>query len=79
MYVNIFPTINEVKQVMRNQVRKEKVAASQITFPPTEIVRIDDATVQRLLAEGMEFRRAIEKSAARMFVVSSSDSSTRMR
>jgi len=64
---------------MLNQGRKEKVLAGQITFPPTETVRIDDATVQRLLAEGMEIRRAIEKSAARMFVVSSADSSTRMR
>ena len=63
---------------MRNQVREE-IVAGQITFPPTETIRIDDATVRRLQAEGMEIRRAIERSAARMFVVSSSDSSTRMR
>jgi len=64
---------------MLNQGRKKKVTAGQFTFPPTETVRIDDATVQRLFAEGMEIRRAIEKSAARMFVASSADSSTRMR
>lgn len=60
---------------MANQIRKE----NEITFPPTETIRIDDATVQRLLAEGMEFRRAIEKSAARMFAMSSSESSLKMR
>lgn len=57
----------------------EMPAAGRISFPPTETVRIDDETVQRLSTEGMEIRRAIERSAARMFVVSSSDSSTRMR
>lgn len=64
---------------MHNQLRKEKVVAGGDAFPQAEAVRIDDATVQRLLEEGMAFRRAIEKSAARMFVVSSSESSLKMR
>ena len=50
-----------------------------MTFPQTGTVRIDDATVKRLLAEGMEIRRLIERSADRMFVVSTSETSVRMR
>jgi hypothetical protein len=50
-----------------------------MTVPQAGTVRIDDATVKRLLAEGLEVRRSIEKSAARMFAVSTSESSIRMR
>lgn len=39
---------------------------NDITFPPTKKIVIDDATMKRLLAEGMEFRKAIEKSCDRM-------------
>ena len=59
--------------------KTQKNTSQQISFPPTETVRIDDATVKRLLAEGMEFRRSIERSADRMFAVSSSQSSIKMR
>lgn len=63
---------------MRNQPRNNSCSAG-ITFPPTGTVRIDDATMKRLLAEGMEIRRSIERSSARMFAVSTSESSIRMR
>jgi hypothetical protein len=59
--------------------KKQKTTTQVITFPPTAPVRIDDATVQRLLQEGMEIRRSIEKSATRMFAVSASQSSLKMR
>jgi len=62
---------------MNNQALNHNDAEGFISFPPTETVRIDDATMKRLLAEGMEIRRSIEKSAASMFVASGS--STRMR
>ena len=62
---------------MRNQPRNNNCSAG--TFPQTGTVRIDDATVKRLLAEGMEIRRLIERSADRMFVVSTSETSVRMR
>ncbi len=63
---------------MRNQVRNNNSSVG-ITFPPSGTVRIDDSTIQRLRKEGLEIRRSIERSAASMFAVSSSDSSTRMR
>jgi len=63
---------------MRNQARNNNCSAG-MTFPQTGTVRIDDATVKRLLAEGMEFRRSIERSADRMFAVSTSETSVRMR
>ena len=63
---------------MRNQVRNNNSSVG-ITFPPTGTVRIDDSTIQRLRQEGLEIRRSIERSSARMFASSSSDSSTRMR
>lgn len=56
-----------------------KSPTTQISFPPTAPVRIDDSTLQRLRQEGLEIRRSIEQSAARMFVVSTTDSSTKMR
>lgn len=59
--------------------KTQKNTPQKITFSSTETVRIDDATVKRLLAEGMEFRRSIERSADRMFAVSSSQSSIKMR
>lgn len=59
--------------------KSQKNTSQQISFPPAETVRIDDATVKRLLSEGMEIRRSIEQSAARMFAVSSSQSSIKMR
>ena len=62
---------------MRNQPRNNNCSAG--TFPQTGTVRIDDATMRRLLAEGMEIRRSIERSSARMFAVSTSESSLRMR
>lgn len=62
---------------MNNRALNHNDAVGHISFPPTETVYIDDATMKRLLTEGMEIRRSIEKSAASMFVVS--DSSTRMR
>lgn len=63
---------------MRNQARNNSPAGR--TTPQTGTVRrIDDATVKRLLAEGMEFRRSIERSADRMFAVSPSESAIRMR
>ena len=63
---------------MRNQTRGN-ISSAGITFPPTGTVRIDDSTIQRLRQEGLEIRRSIERSAASMFAVTSSDSSTRMR
>jgi hypothetical protein len=63
---------------MRNQARNNNCSAG-MTVPQAGTVRIDDATVKRLLAEGLEVRRSIEKSAARMFAVSTSESSIRMR
>jgi hypothetical protein len=63
---------------MRNQARNNNCSAG-MTVPQTGTVRIDDATMRRLMAEGMEIRRSIEKSADRMFAVSSSVSSLRMR
>lgn len=63
---------------MRNQARNNSSAGR--TAPQTGTVRrIDDATMKRLLAEGMDIRRSIEKTADRMFAVSSSTSSLRMR
>jgi hypothetical protein len=59
--------------------RKEKIIAGRITFPPTEKVLIDDNTLRRLHEEGLKFRREVEKSSARMFAVSSSESSLKMR
>lgn len=59
--------------------KTDKSTNQQITFPPKASVRLDDSTLQRLRQEGLEIRRAIEKSAARMFSVSSPDSSTKMR
>lgn len=59
--------------------KTQKNTPQKITCSSTETVRIDDATVKRLLAEGMEFRRSIERSADRMFAVSSSQSSIKMR
>lgn len=53
--------------------------SQNISFPPTSPVRIEDPVLQTLRQEGLEIRRTIEQSAARMFAVSSPDSSTRMR
>jgi len=61
------------------KLRKEKNIADRITFPPTEKVRVDDKTLRRLHEEGLKFRREVEKSSARMFAVSSSESSLKMR
>jgi len=59
--------------------RKVKNIAGRITFPPREKVLIDDETLRRLHEEGLKFRREVEKSSARMFAVSSSESSLKMR
>lgn len=64
---------------MRNSLRKERDTRSGITFPPTETVRIDDETLRRLHEEGLRFRREVERSSVRMFAVSSSESSLKMR
>jgi len=62
---------------MRNQAQNN--SSTGITFPPTGTVRIDEATLQRLRQEGREIRRSIERSAASMFTISPSNSSSRMR
>ena len=62
---------------MNNQAPSHNAAVRHISFPPKETVCIDEATMKRLLAEGMDIRRSIEKSAASMFMASGS--STRMR
>lgn len=59
--------------------KTQRNTSQKISFPPTAPVRIDDPTLQRLRQEGLEIRRSIEQSAARMFAVSSPDSSTKMR
>ncbi|MDD2468082.1 MAG: hypothetical protein PHI97_29235 [Desulfobulbus sp.] len=62
---------------MNNRALNHNDAVGRISFPPTETVYIDDATMKRLLAEGMEICRSIEKSAASMFMALGT--STRMR
>lgn len=62
---------------MPNQTRNN--CSSERSAQQNGAVRIDDATMKHLLAEGMEIRRSIERSADRMFAVSTSESSIRMR
>jgi len=64
---------------MRNHSLKKTPAPGRISFPPSETVHIDDETLKRLYDEGLKFRREVEKSSARMFAISSSDSSLKMR
>lgn len=74
----VFPR-KTIWNIMPTPRRIHNAAPGLITFPPTETVHLDTATLQRLREEGLQFRREVEKSSARMFAVSSSESSVKMR
>jgi len=63
---------------MTSRARNENAIVS-ISFPPTETVRIDSPTMQRLHEEGLGFRQEIERRSAAMFVATTSEVSTKMR
>jgi len=52
---------------------------SEPKFPPTETVILDDETVKRLLKEGMEIRKEIEKRSRSMFIPNPAYEHIRMR
>ena len=76
--IKIIRQTNHTDDIMPTR-NRHNTTTERITFPPTETVRIDTATLQRLREEGLQFRREVEKSSARMFSVSSSESSVKMR
>lgn len=61
--------------IVENNMSEEK----KITFPPTEPVILDKETIDRLLKEGMEFRKQIEKSSRKMFIPNPEHEHIRMR
>lgn len=50
-----------------------------ITFPPTNVVRLDDETRRRDREEGMRLQRDIERNSASMFAPSPSEAAKLVR